>query len=152
MAADPDELYSWVADVTRTPQWSPETRRCDWLGGATRAAVGARFRGRNRSRLTAWTRTCEVTAAEPGREFAFRTVPDRLAPDSTTWTFRPEPIAGGTRLTLAYLITRPLPANRERLALLLLPHHRDRRPDLIASLDRLAEAVEGRRAGRPSSR
>lgn len=146
IAVDADELYRWVSDVTRTPEWSPEVRRCDWLGDAPGAAIGARFRGRNRWRVTAWSRSCEVTVVDPGREFAFRTLPGRLAPDSTTWTFRFAPIPGGTRLTLSYRITQPLPAGQERLALLLLPHHRDRRPDLDASLGRLAEAAEGRRA------
>ena len=37
---------------------------------------------------------CEVVTAEPGRSFAFRTVPERLDPtrvDSTTWSYVLEP-------------------------------------------------------------
>ncbi|MCW2712672.1 MAG: hypothetical protein JWP24_2866 [Marmoricola sp.] len=64
-------------------------------------SVGAVFRGRNRVRLAArWSR-CEVVAAEPGRAFAFRTLPERLDPsrrDSTTWSYRLEPTADGTRV------------------------------------------------------
>ena len=53
--APPEVVYDLVADVTRTPEFSPEVRRCTWLDGATGPAVGARFRGgqqgRTRSRL-----------------------------------------------------------------------------------------------------
>ena len=37
---------------------------------------------KNRSGLVRWSRVCEVVTAEPGRSFAFRTVPERLDPTS----------------------------------------------------------------------
>lgn len=144
VAADAAALYHRVADVTRTPEWSAETRRCDWLDGATAAQPGARFRGRNGRGLQRWTRVCEVLVADPGREFSFRTVPERGKPDSTRWTFRFEPVAGGTRVTHAYELELPQPRILERLSVLLLPYHRDRRPDMAASLRRIAAAAEGR--------
>lgn len=70
--AKPSVVYDLVSDVTRMGSWSPETTSCRWLGGATGPAVGARFRGTNRhGPLLRWTTTCTVTAAEPGRRFAF---------------------------------------------------------------------------------
>jgi hypothetical protein len=78
----------------------PKCRSATWEEGVP-GSVGAVFRGRNRVRLAArWSR-CEVVAAEPGRAFAFRTLPERLDPsrrDSTTWSYRLEPTADGTRV------------------------------------------------------
>lgn len=48
VAASPDEVYDLVSDVTRTPEYSPEIRRCTWLDGATGPAVGARFAAVNK--------------------------------------------------------------------------------------------------------
>jgi ribosome-associated toxin RatA of RatAB toxin-antitoxin module len=31
MRADPDTIYALVADVTRTPEFSPEIVECKWL-------------------------------------------------------------------------------------------------------------------------
>ena len=150
VAADATALYHRVADVTRTPEWSPETTRCDWLDGATSARPGARFRGRNGRGLWRWTRICEVLVADPGREFSFRTVPERGKPDSTRWAFRFEPVAGGTRVTHAYELELPPPRVLERLSVLALPYHRDRLPDMAGSLQRIAAAAEGRvRARQP---
>jgi hypothetical protein len=144
VAADATLLYHRVADVTRTPEWSRETRRCHWLDGATAARVGARFLGHNTWGVLRWSRLCEVVVTEPGREFTFRTVPSGERGDSTRWTFRFEPAEGGTRVTHAYEIVRRLPPATERLAAVLLRHHRDRRPDMARSLERIADAAEGR--------
>ena len=43
-----ESVWRVIADVTRTGEWSHECLHVDWLGGATAAAPGARFRGRNR--------------------------------------------------------------------------------------------------------
>jgi hypothetical protein len=148
IAADATELYHRVTDVTRTPAWSPETRRCDWLDGATSAHVGARFLGHNRVGTLRWSRLCEVVTAEPGREFAFRTVPRREREDSTVWSFRFDPVPDGTRVSHGYEIVRGLSRRDQRIAATLLARHRDRRPDLARSLDLIAAAAEGRAAAR----
>ena len=64
-------VYEIVSDVARIPEWAAETERCRWVGGATGPAVGAKFRGTNRYRTLPWTTTCKVTAADPGKRFAF---------------------------------------------------------------------------------
>jgi hypothetical protein len=89
IAATPNEVYAAVADVTKTGERSPECRAAEWLSGAAPGTVGSRFRGRNRSGIARWSRVCEVIAAEPGRRFAFRMVPERIdlsRRDSTTWS------------------------------------------------------------------
>jgi len=46
--AAPVAVYALVSDISRMGEWSPECYRCEWLGGATTAAIGAKFRGHNR--------------------------------------------------------------------------------------------------------
>ena len=45
--ASPEALYDVIADVTQTPDLSPEVVACEWLDGATAPAVGVRFRAKN---------------------------------------------------------------------------------------------------------
>ena len=67
-----DQLWAMVADVTRMPEWSPETVSATWLDRAGPARVGARFEGTNRHGRKTWKTLCTVTASEQGRVFAFR--------------------------------------------------------------------------------
>jgi hypothetical protein len=89
------ELYEMVSDVTRMGQWSPETVKCGWIGGATGPAVGARFKGTNKRGLLRWSTKPKVVAADPGKEFAFET-------GDTRWTFRFEASGSGTDLTESF--------------------------------------------------
>jgi hypothetical protein len=101
-------LYDLVADVTRTPEFSPEIERCVWLDGATGPAVGARFEAVNRAgrRGRSWRNRPVVTAATPGREFAF----ERTEPFAGTvrWRYEFEPSGGATVVTESYEVTRPI--------------------------------------------
>jgi uncharacterized protein YndB with AHSA1/START domain len=106
IAAPADGLWGMVADVTRMPEWSPETVRCEWADGATGPAIGARFKGSNRLGPMRWTTKPKVVACEPGRVFAFCTMP--LGHKVTTWTYTFEPVEGGTRVTESYEIDSPL--------------------------------------------
>ncbi|MFP5370827.1 MAG: SRPBCC family protein [Actinomycetes bacterium] len=101
--ADPALLWSMVADITRMGEWSPENRGGEWLDGATGAVVGARFKGHNRRGRSRWSTTCEVTEAEPGRSFAFRT-----GSSKTLWRYRFEPAEGGTLVTESFEMEKPL--------------------------------------------
>lgn len=72
IAAPAATVWGMVSDVTQMGQWSPETIGCRWLKGASAPAVGAKFAGDNRNGKKKWSTNCTVTAAEPGRSFAFR--------------------------------------------------------------------------------
>jgi hypothetical protein len=92
MAATADRVWDLVSDVTRIGEFSPETFEAQWLDGATGPRAGARFRGhvrRNGRGPVYWT-TCTVTAAEPGREFAF-SVAGLGGSTANTWRYRLEP-------------------------------------------------------------
>jgi hypothetical protein len=147
--APAEAIYFQVADVTSTGQRSEECRQCEWLpGGLQGPVVGARFRGHNRSGLARWSRVCEVVAAEPGRKFAFRTLPESMDPsrmDSTIWSYELVPEGSGTRVTQAYRIIRmPLPPFK-LLYGLILPQHKDMRPQMQSTLQALKRSVEGPR-------
>jgi hypothetical protein len=94
---------------------------------------------------------CEVVAAEPGRTFAYRTVPERIDPsrhDSTTWGYRFVPQNGGTLVTHSYEVTllpmRPFLALYRRL----MPQHADMRPAMTDNLSALRHIAELETAAR----
>lgn len=89
VAASPDQVWAMVSDVTRIGEWSPETVSAEWADGATGPAVGARFKGRNKRRGP-WSTTCTITAAEPGKRFAFD-----VGRGQTRWAYDLAPAASG---------------------------------------------------------
>jgi len=142
--APPDVVYALVADVTRTPEFSPEIRRCTWLDGATGPAVGARFEAVNKvTRGPAWKNHPVVTVAHPGREFAFSRT-EKFA-GTVIWRYRLEPDGDGTQLTESYDVTRPI----SRLGWFIIDRLfgcHDRRTELRAgmrqTLDRIRDTAE----------
>jgi hypothetical protein len=84
--ASPQQVWDVVADLRRTPEWSPECRRVvplrDWL-------VGFNRRGR-----VVWATLSRVTRRDAGREIAWRVLTNR-----SVWTYRIEATDDGTRLT-----------------------------------------------------
>jgi Polyketide cyclase / dehydrase and lipid transport len=101
ISATPQQVWTAIADVTRMGEWSPECVACRWIGGATTAALGARFEGDNEARVFGrvvkrWTTTSEVTACESGRLFEF------VAEGFSTWRYDLEPQGGGTLVTESF--------------------------------------------------
>jgi hypothetical protein len=95
IAASPDHLYDTVADITNMARLSPETVETAWLGGATVAAPGVRFKGKNKLGKASWSTKPTVTSADPGAMFSFK-VPGAAG---AQWTYLFEPVDGGTRVT-----------------------------------------------------
>jgi len=141
--APPEAVYALVSDVTRMGEWSPETVRCEWADGATGPAVGARFKAQNRHGRMRWSNKPEVTAAEPGREFAF----SRKAPagGEVVWRYSLLPEGAGTKLTESFEVIKRPPAAVNWLVLRML-RTKDRNADLIdgmrTTLDRIKTAAE----------
>jgi hypothetical protein len=152
IAAPPEDVYALVADVTRTPEFSPEVVSCRWLDGATGPAVGARFESVNQSLSSGrrWRNRPVVTVADHGREFAFlRTEP---LSGSIAWRYRFEPVDGGTRVIESYQVHRPV----TRLGWFVIEkffRDRDRRTVLrqgmTTTLERIRAALEN--VDQPSS-
>ena len=139
----PAALYDAVSDVGRMGEWSPECRRCTWIGGATGPTVGARFKGTNQRGIARWSTKPRVVTADPGREFAF--VTGHLGRDMTKWTYRFEPDGERTHVTESFEMLRKMPWYF-RVADRLLMGVTNREVDLAANMSetlrRLKVAVE----------
>lgn len=135
--APAEVVWRIIADVTRVGEWSHECREARLLGGARTAAPGVRFRGRNRSGIFRWSRSCVFTVVDPPRALAWRTggLWGRL--DCTEWRLALEPVAGGTRIVQTYQVLRVAPG-LDRVYWRLVKAHRDRRAALADDLERLA--------------
>jgi uncharacterized protein YndB with AHSA1/START domain len=103
--APAEQVWEMVADVTRMGEWSPENQGGIWLGGATGAQPGARFRGTNRLGKRSWKTVATITAAEPGRVLSFRV--KAMGLDIADWGYTFEPTATGCRVTETWTDRRP---------------------------------------------
>jgi hypothetical protein len=93
---------------------------------------------------------CEITIAEPGKAFAFRTLPETIdirRRDSTTWGYRLLPDPSGTLVTHYYEMTKPPVHPFEAINGIVLSHHHDMRPHMAYTLAALKVELEsGNRA------
>jgi uncharacterized protein YndB with AHSA1/START domain len=121
IVASPDVVWALLADLPRMPEWSPENERLEWLGGATAAAPGAKFRGTNRNGSKSWKSVGEITAIEPGRKLAFSVTagPFKVA----EWSYVIDRTEGGCRVTEGWT---------------------DRRGSVMRTLSKLATGVQDR--------
>lgn len=101
----PEQVYALVTDLPRMGEWSPENTGGRWLDGSTSAGVGARFRGTNKHGPLRWSTTVTVTAADPGRRFAFD-VHYTNVPIST-WEYEIADADGGCLVTERWTDRRP---------------------------------------------
>jgi len=69
--AAPEAVYSLVSDPEKLAGLAEEYAGHRWVGGASRPAVGAKFRGRNRRGVRRWSTLSTITDADPGRRFGF---------------------------------------------------------------------------------
>ena len=97
VAAPAERVWALVSDLPRMGEFSPENEGGRWQGGATGPAVGAVFRGTNRSGRRRWSTRCTVTRCEPGRSFAFAV--SAVGLPVAEWSYELEPTAGGCRLS-----------------------------------------------------
>jgi Polyketide cyclase / dehydrase and lipid transport len=135
--ASPEKLYDIIADVTRTPELSPEVVRCEWLGGATKAVPGARFKATNKVRIT-WNNKPVITVADRGREIAWSRT--EIGGGTVEWRYQFEPEGSGTRVTESYKVTKSL----NRLGWFLIERiagRKDRRSDLRAGMEQTLERL-----------
>jgi len=96
--APPARVWRLVSDVTLMPAMSSELQAVEWLDGASRAALGARFIGYSKHEaLGEWSTISHVVEFEPERVFGWA-VGDPVDPGAL-WRFRLEPKDGGTQLS-----------------------------------------------------
>jgi hypothetical protein len=104
IAVDPLVAYEHVSDVTQMGRWSPENLGATVPEPDRPAHVGMTFVGYNRRGPLRWRTWCTVTAADPGRRFAFRVhtfglVIPMIKTAIADWAYDFQPVAGGTRVT-----------------------------------------------------
>jgi uncharacterized protein YndB with AHSA1/START domain len=105
ITAPAEQVWAMVSDVTRMGEWSPENEGAVWLGGATSAQAGAKFRGTNRIGKRKWKTRATVTEVEPGRRFSFRVSATVIK--VADWSYEVEPTATGCRVTETWIEQRP---------------------------------------------
>lgn len=139
--ATPERLYDLVTDVANMGQLSPECTGGRWLGDATGARVGARFKGSNRRGWVRWSTHNTVVAADPGREFAFET-----SESGMRWTYRFVPEADSTVVSESREAFRDRPLISRVFSGLLLggmeAHDDELRQGLLDTLERLKQVAE----------
>lgn len=140
--ADAEAVWRVVSDVTRTGEWSHECGSVRWLGGASAAVPGARFRGTNRAGLWRWSRTSEIVTVDEPREIVWRTVPTLFFPDSTQWRIEVAAGAEGTRIVQSFEVV-VVPRLLDRVYAWLIPSHRSRDVRLEDDLERIGAVARG---------
>jgi uncharacterized protein YndB with AHSA1/START domain len=104
IAAPPEKVYAMVADLTRMGEWSPENTGATWLGGATGAAPGARFKATNSAGKKEWSTTGAIVEAVPGRVLSFRVT--AVGAKVALWAYRFEATDGGCAVTESWVDER----------------------------------------------
>jgi uncharacterized protein YndB with AHSA1/START domain len=147
--APPSRVWELVTDIDLPGRHSNEFQGATWLDDATSAALGARFRGRNRHpAIGEWETTSVVVACDPEHVFAWA-VQDPDNP-SASWRFELEQEGNGTRLRqkavlgpgpsgLSYAIEQR-PDKEERIIERRLEEHR---ANMQATVDGIKSIAEG---------
>ncbi|MBK3576393.1 SRPBCC family protein [Streptomyces sp. MBT65] len=100
----PEAAYHAVSRPGDMGRWSPENLGTTAGSTDESATQGSSFVGRNKRGRFRWVTRCTVTAADPGRRFAFRVhaigrTRPRLRGPIASWEYRFEPAGEGTRVT-----------------------------------------------------
>lgn len=104
IAASPQTVYNLVSDLPRMGEWSPENRGGKWRDGATKAAPGAKFKGKNKIGWRSWSTDIVVTEAAPPSKFAFKVA--ALGLPVAEWAFEIAQTDTGCTLTQTMVDTR----------------------------------------------
>ncbi len=108
VGVEPDVVYAALSDARQMGRWSPENAGAELADPGAPIGIGTVFVGTNRRGRARWRTRCVVTAADPGRRFAFdvrawgpgrRLLPVRVA----SWEYTFEPAVGGTLVTETWL-------------------------------------------------
>lgn len=140
--ATPETVWGLVSDITKMGTYSPEVIEAEWLGGATKPEVGARYRGhvkRNEVGPTYWT-TCEITECRPGEVFEFAVMAGRTPINTWRYDFAPG-AGGGTDVTESFHLVDNLLTKLWRPLGGFLRENRNKR-DMLRTLERVKAAAE----------
>jgi uncharacterized protein YndB with AHSA1/START domain len=97
IAAPAEKVYDLVSDPGSLADFAAEYCGYEWLDGATAPEVGARFKGKNRRGFARWNGVATITAADPGRRYAFKVAVAGFT--SAVWQYEIEPKDDGCLVT-----------------------------------------------------
>lgn len=147
IAAAPQHVWSLATDLVLMGQWSPEYQGGEWLDGATGPLVGARFKGRNKRQEREWESVSTITAAEPGKVFAWA-VSDPKNP-AASWRLTMAPEGSGTRVVHHVTmgpgpsgLTAAIAQRPEREEAIVAARVTEHRRNMQATLEGLKKAAE----------
>ena len=141
IAAPAEEVWALVTDLAAMGRWSPENRGGKWIGGATGAAVGARFLGRNGRGKRAWPTVVTVSECDQPRRFAFELRIGRLG--GADWIYDIEPVDKGCLVTETWVDRRTwLLARIGTLVTGVSDRATHNRDGMVTTLENLAQACE----------
>ncbi|MEX0874006.1 MAG: SRPBCC family protein [Actinomycetota bacterium] len=150
--AAPARVWELVSDINLPARFSSEFLGAEWLDGATRAELGARFAGRNQhAAIGEWATTSFVVACDPEHSLEWAvTDPDQPA---ASWRFEIEPAGSGTRLKQwmrmgpgrsgLNIAIDAMPDKEERIIERRLAEHRANMTATLAGIKAMAEEGDG---------
>jgi uncharacterized protein YndB with AHSA1/START domain len=94
--APPAAVWELIGDPTAMAGIAEECVSMQWTGGSDRPAVGARFRGHNRSGWRRWSTSCTVVRYEPGTAIAWDVAFGPLAVAHWAYRLEADGAEGGT--------------------------------------------------------
>ncbi len=97
IAAPCGQVYAMVTDLPRMGEWSPDNKGGKWLGGASAAAPGAKFKGSNQHGKKKWSGVVRINDATAPSRFDFTTIAGPF--QFGDWTYEIEPTATGCKVT-----------------------------------------------------
>ena len=100
IARPPDEVYAYVTDPSRFPEWQHDVVRVRIQGGRP-LSVGSRFTTTRRIGRVEYRYTQEVTEVERPRSWAARGVDGPMRPSADVTVV---PLAGGTRSRVTFAL------------------------------------------------
>jgi hypothetical protein len=71
VSAPSDRIWELIRDPTTMGDLTAECTSMKWTGSTKEPAIGARFRGSNRSGWRRWSTTCTIVRYQPGEEVAW---------------------------------------------------------------------------------
>lgn len=93
-----------VTYLPRMGEWSLENDGGPWTGGASSAALGAKFQGLNSNGTRKWSTMSKVTVLEAPRSFAFDV--SVLGPAIARWSYEIEAQDSGSIITGTWIDKR----------------------------------------------
>jgi uncharacterized protein YndB with AHSA1/START domain len=97
ISAPVELVWALVSDLPRMGEWSPENLGGEWVKGATGAAVGARFKGRNKNGSKAWSTSVKVNEVQAPKKLSFALM--ALGKNWCDWEYEITPTATGCTVT-----------------------------------------------------